>query len=162
MALSALGAVLVLYAECSWSSEADWGVFCSKAQLVVVGTLRNVKKDVHVLHYVHSDTIAGSFGSDYDSYYNEANLEIEDFLRGEPSSRRIRVTWAHRTDLHLPNGKVQAWDGDKDYDNGLRGIWMFADTSDTLWGCQRPYFVSIEGLARVKAILSGSTRNIYR
>ncbi len=161
--LSALGVTLVLCAEPSWSSRADWGVFCSKAQLIVVGTLRNVERDVHVLHYVHSPTKPNSFPLDYDSYYNEADLQIEEVLRGEPGSRRIRITWAHRTDFNLPSGKATSSEGDHEYDNGLRGIWMFADTSDTKWGRQHnPQFVSMDGLARVRAILSGSTRNIYR
>ncbi len=101
-------------------------------------------------------------GVEHESYFNEGDLEIEEALRGEPSSRRIRITWVHRTDIYLPDGKVLPYEGDNQFESGLRGIWMFADTSDVVWGCQRPSFVPMEGLARVKAILSGSTRNIYR
>jgi len=132
-------------------------VFCSKAQLIVVGTLRNVERDVH---FLPSQINFG--GKELRSYFDEGDLDVEEILRGELSSRRIRITWYHHDWIYPPGKNMVSSDAEEQFDNGLRGVWIFTDTSNKLWGCQRPLFVSMEGLARVKAILSGDTKNIYR
>ena len=153
----ALLETLTLFAVPSWGGQmGDWLPTCRRADLIVVGTLHNLKKDAQFRSRKAHDAVITS-------YFDTGEVEVETILKGLTTERRLRVYWFHRV-IAEPQDKVTIFGGGPgpQLDNGARGIWVILDVSKTSWDCYKAVFCPMTDLERIKAILADPTGDAHR